>query len=142
MTLTIHLIVSDADAASRWYQAAFGGYETSRVPLPDGRLIHVGVQLESVELMLADPFPEHGFEPPTGALPCAFYLQTADVDALWERAISAGATVIRPVADVFWGEREGQLVDPFGYRWGLTQKVRDVSDEELIAQAAQMFSAP
>jgi PhnB protein len=140
MTLTIHLIVSDADAASRWYQTAFGGQETSRVPLPDGRLIHVGVQLDSVELMLADPVSAHAFDPPAATLPCAFYLHTADVDALWERAIAAGATVVRPVADVFWGEREGQLADPFGYRWGLTQKVRDVSDQELTAQAALMFS--
>jgi PhnB protein len=123
MTPTIHLIVSDADAASRWYQRAFSGLETSRVQLPDGRLIHVGVQIGSREL------------------PCAFYLHTDDVDALWDKAIAAGATVVRPVADVLWGEREGQLKDPFGYRWGLTQQIREVSKYELAEHAALMFSA-
>jgi len=139
---TTHLIVSDADAASAWYQKAFDAHELNRVTLPDGRLIHVEVHIGPVALMLADEFPEHGALGPQGdaVLTNVFYLHTDDVDALWQRAIDAGATPTRPLTDVFWGEREGQLRDPFGYRWGLTQKLRDVPIEEITRGAADAFT--
>jgi len=110
---TTHLIVSDAAAASAWYQRAFDAHELNRVTLPDGRLIHVEVHIGPVALMLADEFPEHGALGPQGdaVLTNVFYLHTDDVDALWQRAIDAGATATRPLTDVFWGEREGQLRD-------------------------------
>jgi uncharacterized glyoxalase superfamily protein PhnB len=68
-----------------------------------------------------------------------FYVECGNVDDVWERATAGGATVVRPLADVFWGEREGQIIDPFGHKWGLTQHIRDVPHDEMTAMAAQVF---
>ena len=143
MKVTIHMIVNSASGASAWYQSVFGVVERSRVPLPDGRLIHVEVDFNRFSLMLADEFPEHGaLSPANGASsPAAFYVHTDAVDALWARALDHGATVVRALADVFWGEREGQFLDPYGYRWGVTQHIADVSQDELVAGVAAMFSS-
>jgi PhnB protein len=139
---TIHLTVDGADTASRWYRDAFGAEERNRITLPDDRLLHVEVALGPLTLMLADQFPEmESFGPARlGGTYGAIYLHVDDADALWSRAVGAGATVVRPIADVFWGEREGQLLDPFGHRWGLTQHVRDVSMDEMQRLAVDAFS--
>lgn len=139
--ITIHMIAQGANRASAWYQDVFGGDERSRITLPDGRLIHVEVRIRDTSLMLADEFPEQGaITPPsevTSAI--AFYLQFDDVDAVWARALAAGATEHRALQDTPFGERDGQIVDPFGYRWGLTQHLRDVSLEDMSRAAAQML---
>lgn len=141
--ISLHLVVANADAASQWYRKVFAGNERSRINLPDGRRIHVEVDVGGTTIMLADEFPEHGARAPEpGARPPAvFYLRTDDVDTAWERAVANGAIVVRPVADTFWGEREGQFVDPFGHQWGLTQHTADVSIEEMSRLAAGAFSA-
>jgi PhnB protein len=92
--------------------------------------------------MLADEFPEMtSFGPQhLDGTYGAIYLHLDDVDHVWDRAVRAGATVVRPLADVFWGEREGQILDPFGHRWGLTQHVRDVSIVEMQELATAAFS--
>jgi PhnB protein len=92
-------------------------------------------------MMLADEFPDHeAFSPATtGHTSAVFYVECANVDDVWERAITGDATVVRPLADVFWGEREGQIIDPFGHQWGLTQHIRDVPLDEMTAMAAQVF---
>jgi PhnB protein len=138
--LAIHLIVPGADRASAWYQDVFGAEERSRITLPDGRLIHVDVRLGNASLMLADEFPEHKALAPTPdvASAIAFY-QFDDVDNIWTRALSEGATEHRTLQDTPFGERDGQLVDPFGYRWGLSQHLHDVSFDEMTKSAAQMF---
>jgi PhnB protein len=140
-TITTHIIVGRAARAAEWYRDVLGAEERSRVPLPDGRLIHLELWIGSSVLMVADEFPEHGALSPntTGCTSAVLYVQTDDVDALWARAIDAGAQVARPLADSFWGEREGQIVDPFGHRWGLSQHVRDVSLEEMRRAAAEVF---
>jgi len=139
--ITLHIIVGDADAASAWYQNVFGAIERSRIVLPDGKLIHVEIDLDGSSMMLADEFPDHGALSPatTGHTSAVFYVECANVDDTWERAITGGAAVVRPLADVFWGEREGQITDPFGHRWGLTQHLRDVPLDEMTAIAAQVF---
>jgi uncharacterized glyoxalase superfamily protein PhnB len=91
--------------------------------------------------MLADAFPEHDAPGPEGQLPFVLYLHVNDADAAWTQAIGAGATIVRPLADTFWGEREGQVDDPFGYRWGISQHVRDVPIDEMTAAAAEVFGA-
>ena len=141
--ITIHMIVNNADAASRWYRRVFDVCEVSRLTLPDGQLIHVAIVFDGFSLMLADEFPRQGaFGPtPDAASPSAFYVHTDDVDAVWARALAEGATPVRDLADVFWGEREGQFIDPFGYRWGVTQHIADVTHDELVAGVAAMFSA-
>jgi PhnB protein len=139
---TIHLTVDGADAASAWYGNALGARERNRITLPRGKLIHVELRFGDLSVMLADEFPDlNSFGPRhLGGTYGAIYLHVDDVDAMWERALRAGATVVRPLADAFWGEREGQVLDPFGHRWGLTQHVRDVSIAEMQELATAAFS--
>jgi PhnB protein len=140
--MTTHLVVSEAASASQWYQRAFGARELTRITLPDDRLIHVEMRIGPVSFMLADEFPEHGAVAPRpdSDLPAVFYLHVSDVDAVWQGALGAGAVVTRPLDEVFWGEREGQLRDPYGYRWGLTQRVRDVPLAEMAEAARHLFT--
>ena len=141
MTISNHIIVSDAAAAAAWYTDVFGAEDVRRVTLPDGRLIDVNLRLGPSMIVLADEFPEHGARSPaaTGCTSVVFYLECPDVDATWERALAAGASVVRPLADVFWGAREGQVIDPFGHRWGLSQHLRDVPVDEVARGAAVAF---
>ena len=141
--ITIHMIADGADRASRWYQDIFGAVERSRIELPDGRLIHVELALSGSALMLADEFPEHQALSPatTGQVSATFYLHVEDVDTVWQRALTGGAEVVRDLAETFWGEREGQITDPFGHRWGLTQHLRDVPIEEMARKAADAFAS-
>lgn len=119
----------------------FEATEHDRITLPNGRLIHVEVHVSGSVLMLADEFPEHGAVRPPAEITSAvaFYLAFDDVDAVWRKAVAAGATEHRPLTDTPFGEREGQIIDPFGYRWGLTQHLRDVSHDEMARVAAQAF---
>ncbi|MFD8692373.1 VOC family protein [Streptomyces sp. NPDC059651] len=139
---TLHLTVHGTAEASAWYQKAFGATELTRLVVPGGRLIHVQVRIGTLTLMLADEFPELESYGPRhfGGTYGAVYLHVDDVDDAWQRAVGAGATVIRPLNDAFWGEREGQLLDPFGHRWGLTQHLRDVPPAELQERTTEAFS--
>jgi PhnB protein len=140
---TTHLIVTDAGRASTWYQDVFGAREYGRITLDDGRLIHVELRIGPLQLMLADEFPEVGANAPSPAvkLPLVFYLHTPDVDSMWHRALRSGAVATRPLSDAPWGEREGQLRDPFGYRWGITQRVYDLAPEDLAATMRAAFAS-
>jgi PhnB protein len=91
--------------------------------------------------MVADEFPEMDVLGPLsiGGTPVVLHLLTDDVDALWQRALDAGAEVRHPLQEAFWGERHGQIVDPFGHRWGLSQHLRDVPDDEIARAAAEAF---
>ncbi|MZD06379.1 VOC family protein [Streptomyces sp. SID5785] len=139
---TLHLTARGTDEASRWYRTAFGAEELVRLEVPGGRLIHVRIRIGDLTLMLADEFPELESYGPEhfGGTYGAVYLHTDDVDAAWQRAVDAGATVLRPLADTYWGEREGQVLDPFGHRWGLTQHLRDVPHAELQARTSEAFA--
>jgi uncharacterized glyoxalase superfamily protein PhnB len=139
---TIHLTVDGADAASAWYGNALGARERNRITLPGGKLIHVELRFGDLTVMLADEFPDlKSFGPQhLGGTYGAIYLHVDDVDTVWDRALRAGAAVVRPLADAFWGERDGHILDPFGHRWGLIQHVRDVSIAELQELATAAFS--
>lgn len=141
-TLTPHMVVRDAARAVQWYSEAFGAVERQRVTLPDGRLMSVELALGESRLMLADEFPELGAVSPLtlGGTYGALVIGTDDVDVLWERALAAGAQVFHPLADTFWGERQGQVIDPFGHRWGLSQHVEDVPPDEVARRAAEAFA--
>ncbi|HTW09683.1 MAG TPA: VOC family protein [Acidimicrobiales bacterium] len=141
--VTVHMIVADASRASAWYRDVLGAEERGRISLPDGRLIHVEVRVGASVFMLADEFPEHGaLGPPAEvASALAFYVECDDAAATWARALAAGATEHRPLQDTTFGERDGQFVDPFGYRWGLSQHLRDLSAEEMSRAVAEMFGA-
>lgn len=139
---TLHLTVRGAGAAARWYAEALGAEELSRILVPGDRLIHVQLRIGDLRVTLADEFPElESFGPQhLGGTYGAVYLHLDHVDKAWARAVDAGATVLRPLSDAFWGEREGQLLDPFGHRWGLTQHLHDVPLDELQLRASAAFS--
>ncbi|WP_327289501.1 VOC family protein [Streptomyces sp. NBC_01198] len=142
-TLTPHLVVRDVTRAAEWYAQALGAQERSRIPLPGGKVLTIELAFGDSTVMIADEFPEQGIVSPLtlGGTYGALQISTDDVDTLWKRALDAGAEVFHPLADTFWGERHGQVIDPFGHRWGLSQHLRDVSPEEVAREAAKIFGA-
>ena len=113
-----YLMVKDANAAGEFYEAAFGAKETARSATPDGKLMHLHLYINGGSLMLSDPFPEHGHpaEVPAGF---TLHLQVDDAQTWWDRAVKAGAEVVMPLQDMFWGDRYGQLRDPSGVLWSI-----------------------
>ncbi len=143
MEIDAHTVVPDADAAAAWYARAFGAEEESRVPLPGGKVLSVVLRFGSSRVHVASEFPDFGVVSPLtiGGTATVLQINTADADALWSRALEAGAEVHHEIADQFRGERHGQLTDPFGHRWNIAQHLRDVPADEIAAAAARMFAA-
>jgi PhnB protein len=141
MKITAHIVVSDAARASEWYQQAFGATERNRVTLPDGRAMTLELAIGESVIHVASEFPAAGIVAPTtlGGTATVLQINTDDARALWQRVVAAGATLRHDLADQFWGELHGQLVDPFGHRWNIAQRLREVSDAELAAAAAAAF---
>ena len=141
-TITPHVVVRDAARAVEWYTSVLGAEERLRIPVPDGRLMSVELRFGDSAVMLVDEFPEMGIVSPQtlGGTYMALHLMVDDVDRVWQRALDAGAEVFHPLQDSFWGERHGQVIDPFGHRWGLAQHLRYVSPEELVGAAQEMFA--
>lgn len=129
-TLSPHLVVNDGEAAIAFYENAFGAKLEAKMPAEDGkRLMHAHLKLGAGALFLHDDFPEfgeHGAQAPTrlGGTSCTLHLDVADADAAWERAIKAGATVLMPLDNQFWGMRYGQIQDPFGHNWSIGGPVK------------------
>jgi PhnB protein len=141
-TITPHIVVRDAIAASEWYQRALGAEERDRLPLPNGKVMYVELWFGDSPVMVADEFPDLEILSPLaiGGTPVVLHIVTDNVESAWQRAVEAGAAVISPLEDQFWGDRQGQLLDPFGHKWGLAQHVRDVPSSEIAAAAASMFA--
>jgi PhnB protein len=141
-TITPHIVVAGAARAGEWYARALGAREVERVAVPDGRLMSLHLRFGDSAVMVADEFPEMGVLGPLsiGGTPIVLNVYTEDVDALWQRALGAGAEVHQPLQDAFWGDRHGQLADPFGHRWGLAQRIRDVAPDEVARAAAAAFA--
>lgn len=142
-TLTPHLVVRGAAEAIDFYKKAFGAEETFRMPGPGGRLMHAELRIGNSALMLADEAPEWGSNGPAtiGGSPVTLSMYVEDCDKVYDQAVAAGATVKMPVADMFWGDRYGQLVDPFGHIWAICTHVKDLTPEEMQEAAAKAFSA-
>ena len=140
-TITPHIVVRDAARAAEWYEEALGAQERSRIPVPGGKFIEIELRFGDSTVMIADEFPEMGVLSPesVGGTYGALHIATEDVDTLWKRAVDAGAKVYQPLQDQFWGDRHGQITDPFGHRWGLSQHVRDVPPDEVARAAAEAF---
>lgn len=140
-SITPHIVVRDADAPSTWYRQAPGAVERTRLTLPSGKVMYAELRLGDSPVMVADEFPEFGIVSPLaiGGTAVVLHLFTDDVDALWQSATTAGAEVVVPLDDQFWGDRQGQLLDPFGHKWNLAQHLRDVSEDELVEAAAAAF---
>jgi len=142
MPITPHIVVQGAERAVAFYRDAFGAEELSRIPTPDGRLMSVELRIGDGSLHLADEFPELGvLAPPSiGGTAVVLALEVVDADAVFARAVAAGAVARQPPQDMFWGDRHGQVDDPFGHRWNISQHLRDVPHDEIVAAAAQAFS--
>ncbi|MBI5432444.1 MAG: VOC family protein [Planctomycetes bacterium] len=137
-TLTPYLIVRGGFEALAFYAAAFGARELLRLGAPGGKLGHAELQIGDSRVMLADEFPDMDARSPRsfGGTPARMMLYVEDCDALFARAVAAGAKVIRPLADQFYGDRVGGLEDPFGHVWFVATHKEDLTPEELAKRAA------
>ena len=132
-SLTPYLICKNAAEAIAFYTKAFNAVEQVRLPGPDGKVMHATLKIGDSMLMLTDEWPEHqAFGPLTlNGTPVTIHHYVEDVDASFKQAVDAGATVKVPVTDMFWGDRYGQVKDPFGHSWSLATHKRDLSPEEI-----------
>lgn len=131
-TLTPHLVVKGAAKYIDFLKKAFGAAEEGRAPAPDGRLMHAQVRIGDSPLMFSDHFPEMGGPPiAEGFWPVVLSIYVPDADAAWAQALAAGCEVKFPLADQFWGDRYGQVQDPFGFIWAIATHVEDLTAEEM-----------
>ena len=139
-TLTPYMTVRDAARAIDFYKPAFGAVERGVMKGPDGKIMHAELRIGDSIVMLADEFPHFGSLSPQsiGGTGMGLHIYVEDVDSAFERAIGAGATVEMPVSDMFWGDRYGKLLDPFGHKWSIATHTRDMSMEE-IEEAQEEF---
>ena len=144
-TVTPYLIVNGAPEAIEFYKRAFGATELLRLADPQGRIGHAEIRIGDSVIMMADEHPEMGYRGPRsmGGSSVSIMLYVDDVDTIFDRALSAGATVQRPIANQFYGDRSGKLEDPFGHVWTVATHVEDVPPEEMRrrAEAAMRSSA-
>ena len=124
--ITPHITIRDRKAAEaiEFYKKAFGAEELMRHPTDDGRLMHASLKINGGYLMLHDDFPEHMGGPSQAAASFVLHLSVPDADAAWKRALDAGAEVRFELADQFWGDRYGQVTDPFGFIWSIGAPVK------------------
>jgi PhnB protein len=137
-SVTPHLVCAGAAQAIDFYKQAFGAEELMRMPGPDGSVGHASLQIGDSRLMLSDPFPQSSVRPPSerGGPTASVFMYVEDADAVFERATAAGATVVAPLEDMFWGDRFGTLADPFGHLWSVATHIEDVSEEEMAERGA------
>ena len=137
-TVTAYLIISGAGGAIEFYKKALGASEVMRLDDPSGRIHHAEIEIGDSRIMLADEHPElQALSPKTiGGSPVTMHVYVEDVDAAVERAVKAGAKLVRPVADQFYGDRTGGIEDPFGYRWYMATHKEDLTMDEIRRRAA------
>lgn len=140
-SITAHLVVQDAARAIEFYKRAFGAEQRARMDDPTGKVMHAELKIGNSILMLADEYPGMGNPAPSKeGSPVVLNLYSDDVDALWRRATDAGATVTMPLGDQFWGDRYGQIRDPFGHAWALGQHKEDLTPDEIRKRAEAFFA--
>ena len=142
-TVTPYLAIDGAAAAIAFYKKVFGAKEVMRMPGPKGTIGHAEISIDDCRIMLADEFPDMNFRSPRafGGTPVGVHLYVKDVDAVAKKAVAAGAKLLRPVADQFYGDRSASLEDPFGHLWHVATPVKDVAPKEMKTQAAAMAAA-
>jgi PhnB protein len=142
-SITPHLVVNDAAGAIEFYKKAFGAQEIHRMPMPSGdKLMHAMIRIGDSFIMMADEFPDMKCVGPKslGGSPVTLHLYVNDVDAAFKRAVDAGCTVSMPLDDMFWGDRYGKVVDPYGHHWSLAMHIKDQSEKEMAEAAAKAFA--
>lgn len=143
--ITPSIVVRGAKEAIEFYKKAFGAKEVGgAMPSPDGKILHAEIRIGDSIVMLSDEFPQMGSSSPqtVGGTSSSLMIYTRDVDALFNQAVAAGATAAMPVSDMFWGDRYGIVVDPFGHRWQLATHKEDLTPKEMARRAAAAMSAP
>lgn len=140
--LFAYLRVSDTAAAMRFYAEAFGATEKFRLTEPSGRIGHAEMQMGSSVLMLSDAYPEYGLLAPPGGqdIGCSVHLHVADADAMAATAVAAGATLLMPPTDQFYGERSCRLRDPFGHTWLIGHELESLTPEEMQRRYDALFA--
>jgi PhnB protein len=141
-TVAPYLAIKNAVSALEFYKKAFGATETYKLIVPDGRLGHAEIRLGDSLIMLSDEFPEFGGKAPEalGGSPVSIHLYVQDVDAFVKRAVAAGARERKPIADQFYGDRSGQLEDPYGHLWWVATHKEDVAPEEMQKRVQALFA--
>jgi PhnB protein len=141
--VTPYLIIDGASAAIDFYTSVLGATERMRMPAPDDRVGHAELEVGDSVIMLADESPEMDARSPgtVGGTPVSLHVYVEDADRVFERAVEAGATSLRPVEDRFYGDRSGSFEDPFGHRWHVATHVEDVPPDEMETRAADAMSA-
>ncbi len=143
-SITPHLVIKGASDAIAFYERAFGAEELSRMPFAaEGgveKIGHAELKIGDSRLFLADEFPEYGSAGPAGSSPVTIHLYVTDADAAFARAVEAGATVTMPLDDMFWGDRYGKLVDPFGHHWSIAEHLEDLTPEQMQGRMAAAMS--
>jgi PhnB protein len=141
-TITPYLVLNDASGAIEFYKKAFGAKELMRNPTPDGKILNAQIKVGDSIIMLSDefPFPGSSLKSPSllGASTITIHIYSKNVDKLWEQALAAGAMIRMPLDNTFWGERYGQLVDPFGHHWSMSQQIKMSAKEREEKQKAAM----
>ena len=143
-TLTAHIIVSDSKKACAFYEKAFGGQTLGIHEGPDGKVMHAAVKIGDSVLMLNDEYPDFGVLAPTSTnapSPVTLNLYVPDANKFWETAVGAGCKVLMPIQDQFWGDRYGQVQDPFGHRWAIAQHIKDMTQQELEVAGQEAMAA-
>jgi PhnB protein len=142
-SVTPGLAVRDAARAIDFYKRAFGAKEKSRMPGPDGRTVmHAELQIGDSTIMVGEEMPQMGHPSPEAlnGTPVNLYVYVRNVDKAFEQAVNAGASIVMPVADMFWGDRQGALKDPFGHSWSLATHMRNLSTKQMMKAAEEWFA--
>ncbi|HUM04169.1 MAG TPA: VOC family protein [Terriglobales bacterium] len=144
-SVTPYLIISGAAKAIEYYKKVFGATEIMRMPGPDGKIGHAELRIGDSHIMLADENPSmgqgHASATTVGGSPISLYLYIENVDDVVKRAVTEGATILKPVQDQFYGDRSGFIRDPFGHLWGVATHVEDVSADEMERRMKKLMSA-
>jgi PhnB protein len=142
-SITPYLTVDDAKAAIEFYKRAFGATEGVMMPAPDVRIAHAELQIGDSKLMLSDQFPESACKTPKelGGTTVAIFLFVEDVDSVVQDAADAGAMITTEPEDQFWGDRLGQVTDPFGNVWQIATHIEDLTPEEIATRSSEAFSS-
>ena len=141
-TVTPHLICAGASEAIEFYKKAFGAIELSRMPGPDGKIMHASLRIGDSVIMLNEEMPEWGSFGPKHlkGSPVTIHLYVENVDAVFEQSVRAGAKATMPIDDMFWGDRYGKVEDPCGHQWSIGTHMRDPSPEEMQKAMEEMGS--
>ena len=137
-TVTPSLVVADAAKAIEFYKKALGAEERMRFPAPDGSIMHAEIRIGDSTIMMSDECPEMGARSPqsVGGSPVGLMIYVEDADAMFARAVKAGAQIQRAVQDQFYGDRSGTITDPFGHTWTISTHIEDVPPDEMKRRAA------